>query len=104
MGWRNANTMYASLGTDVPWTRAGRNVHRRAASRAGSSNGGAERITFASATPPLASTRTSINTIPFSRARGGYNGITVARGKGVSIDGDATPLGGSPNVGVLSVG
>src|SRR6266851_732513 len=104
MGWRNANTMYASPTTDVPRTRAGRNVHRRAASRVGSSNGGVERITFASATPPPASTRTSTSTIPFSRARGGYNGITVARGKGVSFDGDATSLGGSPRVGVLSVG
>jgi len=103
-GWRNAKAMYASVATAVPRTRAGRNVHRRAASSAGSSKGRAERITFTSATPPPASTRASTNTIPLSRARGGYRGITVVKGNGVSFDADATFLGGSPSVGVLSVG
>ena len=90
--------MYANVAVDVPRTRAGRNVNCRAASRAGSSNGGAERITFASATPPPASTCTSTSTIPFSRAGGGYNGIALTRGNGVSSDGDAPSLGSGWNL------
>ena len=82
MGWRNANTMYANVAVDVPRTRAGRNVNCRAASRAGSSNGGAERITLASAPPPRASTCTSTSTIPFSRASGGHDGIALTWGPG----------------------
>src|SRR6185437_7992651 len=83
---------------------AGRNVHDRAAWRAGASNGGADRTAEAPVTRPARPTSTSTSTDPSARAFTGYTGAFVCAGNGTRGSAVVTSFGGVPTVGTMMLG